>query len=222
MAKGKPATDPMANRPDHVGKEQHEMPQGDNQFYPRVKLMQALSPELDKTEEAYIPDAEVGFLLIEGNPPQLIDGEDGIIVIVLAVKKRYAEYGPNRGGFVASYDSREAMEAGVTPGNDVSSVIEYLCMVEGIDEVMVVSFASPTALGVAQKWGKMIEQYETLSGVKYRIKGRAAKNQKNQTYYKMDIQPAGWADEGELKMANDIKEEHVTQFLPAPGQDSEI
>jgi hypothetical protein len=211
-------TDPMANRPVYVSEEKYDLPQQESSFYPRIKLIQALSPEMDDSNDKYIPAAINGQLLIETNPPTLVDPDTGIIVVPLMVKKRWAEYIPKKqgGGFVASYDSREAMEAGYTQGNDVAVVIEYLCMLPDTGEVFVVPFGSPTALGVAKKWGTFIEQYKTLSGVKYKLSSKTAKYKAGQPYKVMTVEPMGWVSEQLMHTAKEMIGQNEQLFLPAP------
>jgi hypothetical protein len=213
------STDPMANRPTFIQEEKYELPEQESSFYPRIKLIQALSPEMDDTNDKYIPAAKNGQLLIETNPPTLVDS---VVVVPLMVKKRWAEYIPKKqgGGFVASYDSREAMEAGYTQGNDVAVVIEYLCVLPDTLEVFVVPFGSPTALGVAKKWGAFVEQYKTLSGVMYKLSSKTAKNKADQPYKVMVVEPVGWVSKQLMDTTKILISQQEQLFLPAP--DSEV
>ena len=211
-------TDPMANRPAYVQEENYELPQQESSFYPRIKLIQALSPEMDDSNDKYIPAAKNGQLLIETNPPTLVSPEDGVVVIPLMVKKRWVEYIPKKqgGGFVASYDTREAMEAGYTQGNDIQVTIEYLVMLPDTQEVFVVPFGSVTALGVAKKWGTFIEQYKTLSGVKYKLSSKTMTNKAKQPYKVMTVEPMGWVSEQLMHTAKEMIGQNEQLFLPAP------
>lgn len=221
MAKQDPKAqqDPMANRPDYIQEEEYKLPEQESSFYPRIKLIQALSPEMDDTSEKYIPAAVSGQLLIETNPPTLISPEEGIVVVPFLVKKRWAEYVPKKqgGGFVASYDSREEMEAGYTQGNDVQVVIEYLCMVPDTQEIFVVPFGSVTALGVAKRWGGFIEQYKTLNGVMYKLSSKTQKNKAGQPYKVMTVEPVGWASKRLVDLTREAIAQNEQRFLPAPA-----
>jgi len=210
--------DPMGNRPNYVSEQDYDMPEQESSFYPRIKVMQALSPELDDTNEKFIPGASTGQILVETNPPTLVESID---VIPLIVKKRYAEFTPRKqgGGFVASYDSREEMEAGFSPGNDMQVVIEYLVLAIELEQVFVVPFQSATALGVAKKWGNFVEQYKTLNGVMYKISSKTAKNKASQSYKVMTVEPIGWTAKQLFHDTEALMGQEEMKFLSAPEEE---
>lgn len=222
--------DPMGARPNYVDQQDYDIPVDDYAKYPKVKVIQALSPEVEPGNDKFIPAARAGMILIDTTPPQLIDGEEGVNVIPLAVKKRYAEYIPRSkgGGFVASYDSREDMEAGYTPGNDMTAVVEYLCtLLDGQEDtdnptLVLFSFDTPSKLGVAKKWGDMISGYKTMCGVQYHITAKGTKNKKQQFYYNYAVAPVGWTGKTLYKHLEDLTPGVEQLFLPGPKGDVEI
>jgi hypothetical protein len=216
--------DEMGKRPAWMDQQDYDIPAGDYDTYPKIKVIQALSPEVEPGHDKFIPKARAGQIIITTTPPRLIDGEEGVQVIPLAVKKRYAEYIPRKqgGGFVASYDTREEMEIGFTPGNDMTSVIEFLCVaLDGEEEtdtptLVMVSCDTPSKLGVAKKWGDMIQGYKTLTGVQYHITAKGQKNKKGQFYYNYNVAPVGWTGKETYKHLEDLSNRVSQMFLPAP------
>jgi len=67
---------------------------------PRIKLLQALSPECTKGEAVYMKDARAGDILLPDGT--LIEGDSGFQFIPVAYKREGLVFGPNRGGFVAN------------------------------------------------------------------------------------------------------------------------
>jgi hypothetical protein len=222
--------DPMANRPAYMGEQDFDIPVDDYARFPKVKVIQGISPEVEPGHDRFIPDAKAGQILIDTVPPQLIDGATGVDVIPMVVKKRYAEYIPRSkgGGFVASYDDREAMEAGYTPGNDMTAVVEFLCVLcDGGEDTetptfVLVSCDTPSKLAVAKKWGDMISGYKTMCGVKYRVTAKGTKNKKNQFYYNYAVSSIGWVDMALYTGLNTMTQSVEQLFLPPPKEETEI
>ena len=67
---------------------------------PRIKLLQALSPELTKNDPAFIKEARPGDILLPDRT--LIQGDDGVVFIPVAYKREGLVFKPKRGGFVAN------------------------------------------------------------------------------------------------------------------------
>lgn len=196
-------TDPMSNRPAYLKQDKIDMPVEESIRFPRLKLIQALSPEKTKGNDKYIPGLEEGnFILQSDTVLRHIDGEEGIVVIPLAIRKRYVEYVPRiaSGGFVASYDTREEMEANKEASNDIQTTIEFLCIEDGIEEAtpFTITFDTVSKLGTAKKWAGYIHQYSTLEGAKYVITGKQVLNKKKQAYYVFEVKPVGWTAKATL------------------------
>jgi hypothetical protein len=223
------SADPMANRPKHIQEEDVAAPTDDQQFFPRLKVLQALSPECTKGDEKYIPSATPGQLLITLASPELLDGDEGIDVVLLECRKRYVEYTPRKqgGGFVASYDTREDMEAKFTKGNDMQVTIEYLCVAyETMEEeepvVFILSLDTPSKMSVARKIAGLVEQYKSLSGWRCRVNAVLARNKQQQAYYNFGITPMGWLDKSQYNLVLEHQAANQQQFLPPGSDNSEI
>lgn len=223
------SNDPMSNRPDYIQTENIEMPVQDQVRFPRLKLLQALSPEVTKGNEKYNKELEVGNLIMVSETTTVqIDGEKGIVVVPLSIRKRYVEYTPREqgGGFVASYDSKEEMEAGRDPGNDIQPTIEFLCIEAGAEEPtpFVITFDSVSKQVTAGRWAGFINQYKTLVGVKYLITAKQQLNKKKQAYYNFNVQPIGWVDQVQKQLADTLTGTMEPLFLEHAGakEESEI
>lgn len=213
--------DPMAHRPKYVAQNKIDMPVEESVRFPRLKLIQALSPEKTKGNDKYIPGLEEGTLLLQSETfTRHIDGEEGIVVIPLAIRKRYVEYVPRLqgGGFVASYDTKEECDNNCDPGNDIQVTVEFLVIEDGTDEPtpFTITFDTPSKLGTAKKWAGFISQYESLEGVKYLVTGKQVQNKLKQSYYNFSVQPAGWVEEKQYMLVHDMVQAITPLFLPAP------
>lgn len=210
-------TDPMSNRPDYIDKQDLNLPVDGQTRFPRLLLIQAMSPQKTKGNEKYIPGLEEGSLLLQGAAEErIIDGEQGIVVIPLAIRKRYVEYVPRDagGGFVASYDTKEEMEANRDETNDIQTTIEYLCIEAGVEDPtpFTITFDTISKLGSAQKWAGFISQYQTLEGVKYLITGKQKLNKKKQPYYVYEVQPIGWVEKKTLDYVKGVSQQLLPLF----------
>lgn len=232
MAKPNTTSDPMSNRPDYIKTNKIDMPVEDSVRFPRLKLIQALSPEVTRGHEKFVSDPtdpkgykpllSAGELILQSDTGmRVIDGEEGITVIPLAIRKRYVEYVKRDagGGFVASYDTKEAMEANFDPANDIQTTIEFLVIEASLsqDEVtpFTITFDTVSKLGTAKRWAQSISQYETLEGVKYLVTGKPTVNKKKQSYYNFEVKPVGWVDQKTLTYVTDIINTTTPLFLPA-------
>lgn len=221
-------TDPMSNRPDYIGQQDINMPIDEQARFPRLKLIQALSPERTKGNEKYIPGLEDGSLVLQSETAtRIIDGEEGIVVIPLAVRKRFVEYVPRDagGGFVAMYDTKEQADMDRDPENDLQTTIEFLCIEAGAEEPtpFTITFDSVSKLGVAKKWAGFIAMYKTLDGVKYLVTGKQQLNKKKQAYYVFNIQPVGWVDKAQHALVQDLSKTMEPLFLThTDTEDGEI
>ena len=84
--------------------------QADN-LIPMARVLQALSPEVEKRGVSYIKGAEPGDILIKNAPNPLIKGEEGFEFQPCYFEKKYVEWVPRQKGggggqgFVAAHDS---------------------------------------------------------------------------------------------------------------------
>ncbi|MEM4270979.1 MAG: hypothetical protein QXO70_02695 [Candidatus Pacearchaeota archaeon] len=100
---------------------------------PFLKILQALSPELKKSDPKYIPGAEQGKFCNSATQELY----DELEVVVLKVEHSLVVWKPNRGGFVGRYPKtseesivakREGVQKWDADGNEVVDTIEFFCM----------------------------------------------------------------------------------------------
>lgn len=213
----------MNKAPKHIHQENVDVPtEGGRVIIPQIKLLQGLSPELDKDDEKYIKGATAGDMVItDGDDVQLVKSETGILFYPVAVKRIWTEWIPRDqgGGFVASYDSREEMEAGVEKGNDVNVSIDYLVACPEIKQkeemgFYLLSFNSTTKMIPAKVLAGYIKKYKTMSGVQYRLKSSRRENKAKQKFYNYDIEVVGWTGKTDYMAIEAVKEHHMQKFLP--------
>ena len=100
---------------------------------PFLKILQALSPELKRSDPKYIPDAQQGYFCNSASQELYED----VNIVVLKVEHSLIVWKPDRGGFVGRYskDQEEnivAKKDGVKKwdkeGNIVMDTIEFFCL----------------------------------------------------------------------------------------------
>ena len=182
-------------RPDYLPKETYDIPVD---MVAAIKIIQSLSPERMKSDPAFIPGAEEG-MLFNSETKELYGGEKGFVVVPLQMRKSYVEWIPRAqgGGFVASYGTKEEMESGYSPGNDIQISIEVLCYIPGADKTAVIRFDTSSKLGIARKWASAIKGAETMYGANYLVKTVLKKNRAGQPYYNFDISFRSWIESAE-------------------------
>ena len=210
-------------RPDYLEEEDVSVPVDSGLAFPVIKLMQALSPELDEDDPKFIEDAETGDILItDGQDHVLVEGSEGIQFIPILVKKTWVEWIPRKqgGGYVDTYNSKAEMEANRNPDNDIAISIDYLVSTWDLDpeadepSVVLLQFNSPTKMGPARVISKLSAKHQTLSGIQYRLKAKKAKNRANQVYYNFDVEPSSWVQEDMYDAIEGLKKANETLFLP--------
>jgi hypothetical protein len=100
---------------------------------PFMKILQALSPELDESSPQYIPDAKQGMFCNSATLELLKE----LNVVVLKVEHCLLVWKPNRGGFVGRVSKleedqvvtvREGSKKWDKDGNSVDDTIEFYCV----------------------------------------------------------------------------------------------
>lgn len=100
---------------------------------PFVKILQALSPELKKSDSKYLSEAEPG-LFCNSATQELYQSID---IIVLKVEHSLLSWKPNRGGFVGRHSKsmeesiigkRDGLQKWDTEGNEIMDTIEFFCL----------------------------------------------------------------------------------------------
>lgn len=207
----------LGERPDYVPEEEVDVPIEPSTFFPTIGIVQSLSPQKVKADKKYIEGAEEGELFIQGGDgdPQLFDGEEGIIFVVLGIKKYYSEYIPRKagGGWVANYGSKVEAKENADPTNDLTSVVDVLCMVEDSEtNPVVLRFDTVTKYRVGDQLAGFIKKFKTMLGMKYRVTALQTQNKAKQYYYTYDINPEAWVEKGEFQLMNKMVEEHGLGF----------
>lgn len=216
------------HRPDYLPEQDPNIDIESNLF-PEIKVLQALSPELDEDEEKYVPNAKAGDLLVTTNPPRLVKGSEGIQFIPLATRKKWYEFVPRShgGGFVADYNSKSEMEDGYTKGNDITVSVEILCLLqqgEGPNEpspVVMLRFNTPTKMAPARKFKEFVERYKTLNGLIFKVTAVKQQNKQQQTFYNFKVEPVGWVPKELYSHVQQIVGEETPAFLTAPDSDQD-
>ncbi len=111
---------------------------------PFIKLMQAISPELNKKKPEYVEGAENGTYL--NNITKTLFG-DSVRVIPILFERVYIEWMPDRGGFVAQHTVSAAKALTITEefgkwqtpdGNDlVETYMYYFMLADYLEEGLV-------------------------------------------------------------------------------------
>jgi hypothetical protein len=100
---------------------------------PFMKILQALSPELDENDAKYIPGAKAGRFCNSATQ-QLYDELE---VVILKVEHSLIGWKPNRGGFIGRWNKSQeneivARKDGVqkwdSMDNEINDTIEFFCM----------------------------------------------------------------------------------------------
>ena len=86
----------------------------EDNLIPMAKILQTLSPQLNKKKAEYVEEAEVGDILLKGHEPSVIKGDKGFEFVPCYFTKDYVEWIPrdSGGGLVARHKAqpKEAKE----------------------------------------------------------------------------------------------------------------
>lgn len=110
----------------------------DDIMIPRLSILQALSPQVNKRDGAYIEGAEQGSIF-NNVTDNVFDGDKGITVVPISFRKAHLEWKADRGGFVADHGASSACltacERGskgeyiTTDGNEIVPTSEFFVYV---------------------------------------------------------------------------------------------
>lgn len=219
----------FGKRPNYVAEQDINVPQMEG-FIPRMKLLQAINPELDENNtDKYIPGAKPGSIIITSAPVRIIDGKSGIYVAALATRKVFVEYVPRKmgGGYVATYTTKEEMEAKFTEGNDISPCVEFLCnevTAEGaiVDENFhfVLRFEGGSKMVPARAMLNVIAENGTMIGIVFHVTSVSQKNKQQQSYYNYKVVPATWVTKEAYKVLESLGD--MTPLLTGPTSSNEL
>jgi hypothetical protein len=108
------------------------------------------------------------------------------------------------------------MQASADPKNEIVPVFEFVCIMEGSEELIRIQFNSATKYPIARKWGSLIQDAGTLCGKRYLLKTVARQNKQKQPYYTFELEDGGWVDEATFKAADEMMRSLQVAALPAP------
>jgi len=138
---------------------------------PLFVILQALSPQCDKTKDEYMDGAEQGNFYLKSKEV-LYDGEKGVDVIPCFYDKKIFEWGPNRGGLKGVHPLDTPLmrqtstdnEKGIPTlgnGNTLVETAQYYCLLVDGDKIepIVIGMYS-TALKKSRAWNSAIKNLE--------------------------------------------------------------
>jgi len=159
------------NFEDDAGAGQENMDKDDFTI-PRLSILQTLSPQVKKKDDAYIDGAEEGMVL-DSVSGTVIDGEVGLLVVPVSYRRAYIEWKlrEDGGGFVADHGNDSSVLNGTTKddknrdctgkGTNIVTTSEYFVFIidpeTGAFSPAVISMSS-TQLKKAKRWNTMINQ----------------------------------------------------------------
>lgn len=179
-----------------------------------------ISNEIIEGDPSFIPGAAAG-MMFHSTSKELYDGKAGIVLVPIQVRKYYTEWIPRAqgGGFVAQYDTKEEMQASADQSNEIVPVFEFICILQGQDEMVRVQFNSATKYPVARKWGALIQEAGTMYGMSYKLRTVMRQNKQKQPYYTFDVDKVGWVAEDVYKVAEEMAKSVSLAQLPAPTEE---
>lgn len=181
---------------------------------PRLRILQSLSPQLKKSEAAYLEDANEGDFFITGSG-ELYRGDEGLLVIPVYHTISVTEWKPDNGGFVADHGTNEALEKTTTRndknknilpnGNEILVANRYFLLIlgnEDSDPKTAVFDLKVTQRKKARAWNSILDsvRHTKADGSKIRVPlfysaarltSIPEKNPKGQAYMGVKIDPAG-------------------------------
>jgi hypothetical protein len=187
---------------------------------PFVRLIQALSPQVKKSDPAFIPGAAQGdiFNTVTG---QSWSGEEGIVVIPCYQETKYLKFKPRTqgGGFLGEMsksdpDVNRATRNGTTEvlpdGNELVKSDQHYCIIveDGIPSFGIIDMKS-SALKVSRRWKTQIKMLTVkhpktgalvsppLFGTMWHLKSVEESNDKG-TWYNWTVTNSGFVQDREL------------------------
>lgn len=150
-----------------AGEGMEDFSQGDF-LVPYVRIIQALSKELQKGHTKYIQGAQNG-MFVNSATKHLTDGEQGFYAIPLHYSKRYQSWKPNNGGPAQDYGEDSTEYDKIVPdekgkridaaGNEVTAAGQYFILIVDIEtgdtEIAVLSF-SGSQMKKSRQWNSQI------------------------------------------------------------------
>lgn len=147
---------------------------------PFLKILQALSPELDEGNGSYIADARKGQF-INSVTQEIYDGEAGLVLVPCYFKRRFIQWAPREtgGGFRAAYTAAEAAGIPTQPderghplmenGDLLQDTREHYCLQvhdDGGWEPVIIALTA-TQLKKSKRWNYVMQQFKMPDGRAY-------------------------------------------------------
>ena len=139
---------------------------------PFIKILQKLSPELNKAKTTFVKDAKVGDFF--NTVTKEVYG-NGINAVVIKFERIYTEWLPKRGGLVGYHSPEDAEKIAINPGkfdgwktdsgNDLQeNYVYYILIVGHEDEGIAVISMSSSGLKVAKKLNRLLVTHILSNG----------------------------------------------------------
>lgn len=135
---------------------------------PFLRVIQAMSPQLKKSDGKYIEGAGQG-MLFNTVTNEVYDGDEGVLIIPCVYSKQWIEWVPRTqgGGFVSSDHDASILEKCsrndkkeyiLDNGNEIKETAQYFSLIvndEAEPEQVLLSFTS-SQLGFSRRWNSML------------------------------------------------------------------
>jgi len=132
----------------------------DDTKIPFLRVLQALSPQLQDGDPQEIEGAKAGMLLnsVTGDT---WDGKEGVMLIPVHFEKVYIEWKPRAsgGGFVAEWRTREEAMENCQEGNEIVDTAHHYCLLRNEEDMWapIVLPCKSTFLSASRGWNAMMQ-----------------------------------------------------------------
>ena len=192
----------------------------EDNIVPMIKILQGLSPQVNKRSDDYIEGAEVGEIWLKNAAQPIRSGVDGIVFQPCAFSVDWVEWKPKRAGYAGRHDARpadakekevlddngEPRIAWVRPnGNIVVETRYHFGLVDGYLPYVIP--LSGTGHTFSRSWMTLINQFKKADGVTpadsfartYRLRTKTASNDRGEwmTFVAEDL---GWVTVEQYKV----------------------
>jgi len=209
------ATDKMPAHVKQSAGRGNENVSSDSMTIPRIKLLQKMSPEVDKHHANFIEDADPGDFL-----NSLTNENYGSDLYTISVtfkddhvvwKKREAG-----GGFLGTYRSAAEAEAAIKEQDkpdeyDIVQTHSHVLLLKdpktGVLSMPVIMDFASSKLRVSRSWNSQIniKGGDRFSGL-WKLSAVATQNRSGQQFMNLDVSFEGWAQDADYKLAEEFYE----------------
>lgn len=202
---------------------------------PFLKLLQGLSPEVQRGDDTYVEGAQPGLLFDSVTR----DVFETVEVIPVHIRSRVIEWAPRSqgGGFVAEYESRQEAEEYVTPGNELKDTITYTVLYRENEGDMyrsaLIAFDS-TKLKIARTWNTQLSMLKVpveqdgdtlrvtppIFMTRWTLSSQRQENQHGK-FYNFAVQSLGLVNDSTVvEQARQLRE--AVEGMPIRGKDGDL